>query len=190
MNHLRSTLRDYQAEGVNWLHFIASRGFSGILADEMGLGKTLQTLTWMRHLLKEHERPSRAHALIVCPTSLVENWTDEAEKFTPDVKFANLTGSGRHKKWDELEKADVIVTSYALIRRDMEKLGSIEWAAMILDEAQHIKNRNTQNAQAAKQIQARHKLVFTGTPVENSVSDLWSIMDFLMPGYMGKHDTL
>jgi len=185
-SHLNATLRSYQHEGVNWLRFLENRGFCGILADEMGLGKTIQTLAWIQ-LERTCEYDKNLPSLIVCPTSLVENWKEEIEKFTPNLKIVILHGSHRHSLWKEVSTSDVVITSYALMRRDIEKHLEFTYAVAILDEAQHIKNRVTQNAVAAKKIKANHRLVLTGTPIENGVSDLWSIMDFLMPGYLGKH---
>jgi SNF2 family DNA or RNA helicase len=123
--------------------------------------------------------------LIVCPTSLVFNWVAEARKFTPELKVLALHGPDRHAQFDRIGEHDLVVTSYALIRRDAERYRNIEFDTVVLDEAQHIKNRETQNAQAVKAVKARHRLVLTGTPMENSVLDLWSIFDFLMPGYLG-----
>ncbi len=184
--HLKGTLRSYQQEGVNWLRFLENRGFCGILADEMGLGKTLQTLAWLQ-LERSDESHRNKPVLIICPTSLVENWREEAAKFTPNLKVLTLHGTDRHRKWKSVIKSDLVITSYALMRRDIEKHLEHQYAVAILDEAQHIKNRATQNALSAKKIKADHRLVLTGTPIENGVTDLWSIMDFLMPGYMGHH---
>lgn len=184
---LDGILRPYQKDGVKWLRFLEANGFCGILADEMGLGKTVQTLAWLT-LERVAESARGKPTLIVCPTSIVENWAEEAQRFAPRLKVLVLSGADRHESWDKLRKSDVVVTSYALLRRDIEKYLEQEMSIMILDEAQHIKNRSTQNAVAAKQVKALHKLVLTGTPMENSVSDLWSILDFLMPGYMGRHD--
>jgi SNF2 family DNA or RNA helicase len=179
---LEGILRDYQKDGVYWLRFLENSGFGGILADEMGLGKTLQTLTWLQ-LQRKDSKP----ALIICPTSLVENWAEEAEKFTPGLRVQKMHGSDRHNHWDKIAECDLIITSYALIRRDLDEYLKHCFSAAVLDEAQHIKNRTTQNAAAVKKVRAEHKLVLTGTPIENSVADLWSIMDFLMPGYLGHH---
>ncbi len=180
------TLRAYQKDGVYWLRFLERGGFSGLLADEMGLGKTLQALVWIQ--LERHNEKARGKpALIVCPTSLVGNWAEESEKFTPNLRVLKLHGAERHDLWEKVEKSDLIITSYALLRRDIEKYLEHEFAVVVLDEAQHIKNRSTQNAVAAKKLRAVHKLVLTGTPIENSVADLWSIMDFLMPGYLSNH---
>jgi SNF2 family DNA or RNA helicase len=123
--------------------------------------------------------------LIVCPTSLVFNWVAEAKKFTPHLKVLALHGPERHGQFDQTAASDIVVTSYALIRRDAERYRELEFDTVALDEAQHIKNRQTQNAQAVKAVKARHRIVLTGTPLENSVLDLWSIFDFLMPGYLG-----
>src|SRR5262249_13351486 len=123
--------------------------------------------------------------LVVCPTSLVYNWVAEAKKFTPDLRVLALQGPDRHALFEHISAYALVVTSYALIRRDAERYRGLEFDTVILDEAQHIKNRETQNAQAVKAVAARHRLVLTGTPLENSVLDLWSIFDFLMPGYLG-----
>ena len=123
--------------------------------------------------------------LIVCPTSLVFNWVAEARKFTPELKVLTLHGPDRHTRFEQIQAHDIVVTSYALIRRDADRYRELEFDTVVLDEAQHIKNRQTQNAQAVKAVQARQRIVLTGTPLENSVLDLWSIFDFLMPGYLG-----
>ena len=183
LGDLENVLRPYQKQGVAWLHFLRTNGFGGILADEMGLGKTLQTLAFLRFI--RQTQPGPAPMLIVCPTSLVFNWLAEAKKFTPEIKILALHGAERHKLFSEIKNADIVVTSYALIRRDAEKYRGLEFDTVVLDEAQHIKNRQTQNAQAVKAVRAKHRLVLTGTPLENSVLDLWSIFDFLMPGYLG-----
>ena len=178
---LDPVLRPYQKDGVAWLRFLRENGFGGILADEMGLGKTLQTLTFLATIQREQVLPT----LVVCPTSLVFNWLAEAAKFTPQLKTLRLHGADRHTLFDRIAESDLVVTSYALVRRDAEKYRGIEFDTVVLDEAQHIKNRQTQNAQAVKAIRSNHRLVLTGTPLENSVLDLWSIFDFLMPGYLG-----
>ena len=185
-SELSHILRDYQKDGVHWLRFLEQHAFGGILADEMGLGKTLQTLTWLQ-LKRCHDATEESPALIVCPTSLVENWAEEAEKFVPNMKTLMLTGTDRHANWSRIHEYDILITSYALIRRDIERYKDYQFSIAVLDEAQHIKNRSTQNALAAKKIKAWHRLVLTGTPIENSVSDLWSIMDFVMPDYLGSH---
>lgn len=183
LGDLESVLRPYQRKGVAWMRFLRSHLFGGILADEMGLGKTLQTLAYLRWT-KEQDSAS-SPSLVVCPTSLVFNWVAEAKKFTPSLKVISLHGADRHKQMPSVAEADLVVTSYALMRRDAEKYREWEFDTVVLDEAQHIKNRQTQNAQAVKAVRSRHRLVLTGTPIENSVFDLWSIFDFLMPGYLG-----
>jgi len=183
---LESIMRGYQKEGVSWLRFLEKCGFSGILADEMGLGKTIQALAWLT-LMRDSSRARGKPALVVCPTSLLENWADESRRFTPALKVLVVHGQERKKGFGKLDEYDLVVTSYALLRRDIEYYQRYEFAAVILDEAQHIKNHSTQNAKAAKKLRAVNRLVLTGTPVENGVTDLWSIMDFLMPGYLGTH---
>ncbi len=193
LGELESVLRPYQKDGVAWLHFLRTNGFGGILADEMGLGKTLQVLAHiaaMRNEVDAHadsipHSPLRTPHLIVCPTSLVFNWAAEAAKFTPGLRVLALHGAQRHGLFAQVLQHDIVITSYALLRRDAENYRAIEFDTVVLDEAQHIKNRQTQNAQAVKSIRARHRLVLTGTPMENSVLDLWSVFDFLMPGYLG-----
>jgi superfamily II DNA or RNA helicase len=181
LGELDKVLRPYQKHGVAWLHFLRDNAFGGILADEMGLGKTLQTLAFLKSLKIENNRPH----LIICPTSLVFNWLAEARKFTPDLKLLPLHGPDRHERFGQIAACDIVLTSYALIRRDAEQYRGLEFDTVVLDEAQHIKNRQTQNAQAVKAIAASRRIVLTGTPMENSVLDLWSIFDFLMPGYLG-----
>ncbi|MEI6211161.1 MAG: SNF2-related protein [bacterium] len=184
---LEGILRPYQKEGVYWLRFLERGGACGLLADEMGLGKTLQTLTWLQ-LARVYPEAGGKPALIVCPTSLVENWAREAQQFTPGLKALVLSGNRRHELWDEIPASNLVITSYALLRRDIERYQACAFGVAVLDEAQHIKNRSTQNAVAVKQIRAHHKVVLTGTPIENGVADIWSIMDFLMPGYLGDYE--
>jgi superfamily II DNA or RNA helicase len=185
---LAGRLRLYQREGVDWLYFLERGGFCGILADEMGLGKTIQTLAWLSQA-RADEDSQGLPALIICPTSLVDNWESEAAAFVPWMRTLKMSGADRHELWSRVTESDLVITSYALLRRDCDRYAELDFAVMVLDEAQHIKNRSTQNALSAKRIPARHRVVLTGTPMENSVSDLWSIMDFLMPGYLGSPDT-
>lgn len=186
LGSLETILRPYQKAGVYWLRFLEECGFCGILADEMGLGKTLQTLTWL-HLPRSRETARGLPSLIVCPTSLVENWRREAEKFVPGLRCLTLSGTHRAAAFAQVPDCDLVITSYALIRRDIAFHAQARYAAVILDEAQAIKNQRTQNALAVKQLQADTRLVLSGTPIENSVADLWSIMDFLMPHYLGSY---
>ena len=197
LGDLESVLRPYQKHGVAWLRFLRENAFGGILADEMGLGKTLQTLAFLSSRRREEAEPACGSSdrlltssatmptLVVCPTSLVFNWVAEAKKFTPNLRVLALHGPDRHRLFDQIAESDIVVTSYALIRRDAERYRGLEFDTVVLDEAQHIKNRQTQNAQAVKAVRAKYRLVLTGTPMENSVLDLWSILDFLMPGYLG-----
>jgi superfamily II DNA or RNA helicase len=179
LGSLGKTLRDYQLQGVTWLWRQAQSGLGGILADEMGLGKTVQTLAFLR--ARRGDEP----ALIVCPSSLVANWRNETQRFTPELKLLVLTGADRHLLFSEVGNSDVVLTSYALLQRDAEHYRQLQFSTVVLDEAQHIKNPDTQNAQVAFSLRARTKLVLTGTPVENSVRDLWSLMNFVQPGYLG-----
>ncbi|MGB0579447.1 MAG: SNF2-related protein [Limisphaerales bacterium] len=183
LGHLDEILRPYQKHGVAWMQFLRDNKFGGILADEMGLGKTLQTLAFIHS--SHTNRNLNGPVLIVCPTSLVFNWLNEAKKWTPDLKVVALHGSGRQKKFKDVKQSDIVITSYALIRRDADRYREYEFDTVVLDEAQHIKNRQTQNSQAVKAVRTVHRVVLTGTPMENSVLDLWSIFDFLMPDYLG-----
>ena len=184
---LESVLRPYQRHGVGWLHFLRDNGFGGILADEMGLGKTLQVLALLRSIY-DRKLAGGHPSLVICPTSLVFNWAAEAERFTPELRVRVVHGPQRKRELETLADSDLILTSYALARRDAAAYRSIKLDTLVLDEAQHIKNRSTQNAKTVKSFHAAHRLVLTGTPLENSVGDLWSLFDFLMPGYLGTAD--
>ncbi len=179
LGSLRETLRDYQLAGVAWLAALAAQKLGGILADEMGLGKTVQTLALLR--LRQENGP----ALIVCPTSLLPNWQRESARFTPELRVLVIDGAGRGQKIAQLAGGDLGLTSYGLLRRDAELYADLSFDTVVLDEAQHIKNPDTQNAQAAFALRSRQRFVLTGTPVENSVRDLWSLMNFVVPGYLG-----
>jgi superfamily II DNA or RNA helicase len=187
LGDLETVLRPYQKTGVAWMVFLRRHGFGGILADEMGLGKTVQALAFLRWTRPGavEEEAGRAPHLVVCPTSLVFNWVAEAARFTPELRVLALQGPERHARFAEITQADLVVTSYALLRLDVERYREVAFDTVVLDEAQHIKNRQSQNAQSVKAVRSRHRLVLTGTPLENSVLDLWSIFDFLMPGYLG-----
>jgi len=174
-------LRAYQAHGVTWLAGLAQQKLNGLLADDMGLGKTLQALAFAAWL----HATQRGPMLVVCPTSLVTNWLRETARFTPHLRALDLTGTDRAQKFAQRGDHDLLVTSYAILRRDVEMYRAADFSLVILDEAQHIKNRGSQNAQAAKALNSQRRLVLTGTPLENSVLDLWSIYDFLLPGYLG-----
>ena len=183
---LESVLRPYQKQGVGWLRFLRENNFGGVLADEMGLGKTLQILAHFAAVRAVH--PGLPPALVVCPTTLVFNWAAEANKFTPHLKVLVLEGPQRHRRFELIADQDIVVTSYALIRRDADRYPEVAFDTVVLDEAQHIKNRRTQNAVAVKRIRGNYRLIVTGTPLENSVLDLWSLFDFLMPSYLGNAD--
>ena len=185
LGKLENVLRPYQKQGVGWMEFLRKNEFGGILADEMGLGKTLQTLAFLASMKGRDKGGERKPWLVICPTSLVFNWVAEAGKFTPELRVLPLQGPKRQELFGRIREHDLVITSYALIRRDLDFYMEHEFDTVVLDEAQHIKNRQTQNAQAVKAVRSRHRLVLTGTPIENSVLDLWSIFDFLMPGYLG-----
>ena len=189
LGQLEGVLRPYQKQGVYWMRFLERSGLSGLLADEMGLGKTLQTLTWIS--LERTDPAARGKpALVVCPTSLVQNWNAEAEKFTPWLKRLVVSGPDRADAFARIPEADLVITSYALLQRDLEDAYlDRTFSVIVLDEAQHIKNRSTRNAKSAKRLNGLQKLVLTGTPVENSVADVWSIFDFLLPDYLGAYDS-
>ena len=185
---LRDTLRPYQREGFKWISALASLGFGGILADDMGLGKTLQVIAY---LLSRHEAGEHLPSLVVCPASLVYNWTSEFARFAPRIPVAAVVGN-REQRRCTIEKArasEVLVTSYDLLKRDAELYAGMRFHCQVLDEAQYIKNRSTLAARCAKTIQADVRIALTGTPIENRLSELWSIFDFLMPGLLGSHES-
>ncbi|MHB9139483.1 MAG: DEAD/DEAH box helicase [Victivallaceae bacterium] len=180
-NKFEGVLRKYQEEGIEWMRQLTDSGFNVILADEMGLGKTIQTLALLASRLNEDSDP----VLIICPASLVENWQRESNKFVPGFKTVGLSGTGRQEIWDKYSNYDLIIISYATARRDAEIIQNLKFSYLILDEAQHIKNPTTVNAKNCKAIKSTHRLVLTGTPLENSPDDLWSIFDYLHPGLLG-----
>ncbi len=179
---LKNVLREYQKQGFMWLKNLYSYGFSGILADDMGLGKTLQVISLLLSFKQEGQtKPS----LVICPSSLVLNWISETEKFAPSLKAVAVTGNAEQRK--EIlskESADIFITSYELLKRDIEIYCQKSFFFEIIDEAQYIKNHSTQNSKAVKLIKSTHRLALTGTPIENCLAELWSIFDFLMPGYL------
>jgi superfamily II DNA or RNA helicase len=185
---LRAELREYQREGYQWMQFLLSHGLHGILADDMGLGKTLQTLT---HLLAEMEsgRNDGKPSLVIAPTSVVMNWQREAAKFAPDLRVLVLQGADRKAGFRKIPRADLVLTSYALLHRDLEALLEHEFHLLVLDEAQHIKNPGAQVTRAVASLKAGHRLCLSGTPVENHLGELWSLMEFLMPGFLGTLDS-
>ena len=185
---VQATLRPYQIDGFRWLCTLGKTGFGGILADDMGLGKTLQAIAYLAHAHDEGEqRPS----LVVCPASLVYNWQAELERFCPSLEVAVVAGPKRVRTAaiGAAPDVDVLVTSYDLMKRDVEAYVDQDFHCVLLDEAQYIKNANTLAARAAKRLPARVRLALTGTPIENRLSELWSIFDFLMPGVLGSHES-
>ena len=177
LGQLQSRLRNYQVEGALWMLDLARRGSGGILADEMGLGKTVVTLA----LIEAMPGP----ALVVCPSSLVWNWKREAMRFLPDLAVLSLEGPDRFRRFPEIPASRLIVTSYATLRNDIARYEGLHFPLVILDEAQHIKNPESRNAKSACALKATSRFVLTGTPVENSLRDLWSLFEFSVPGYLG-----
>lgn len=169
-------LRPYQEAGVRWLRFLRAVDLSGVLADDMGLGKTIQALAAMVDAKGKH--------LVIAPTSVLQNWAREAQRFAPNLRVCIYHGPQR--KIDE--RAHVVLTSYALLRLDVQELKSREWTYVVLDEAQAIKNPDSQTARSARELRARHRLCLTGTPIENRLEELWSLFRFLMPGFLGSLD--
>ena len=185
---LTAELRPYQKDGFDFLAHLVHVKLGGILADDMGLGKTLQTLTWLSWL-KERNHKNPKPSLVICPASVLHNWRREAERFTPDMKVLVLeSGAARHNMRKQIPQHDIIVTNYALLRRDLEELQKFAFRAVILDEAQFIKNPGAQVTQSVKQLKCENKIALTGTPLENRLLDLWSIVDFIQPSYLGNQE--
>jgi superfamily II DNA or RNA helicase len=182
---LRERLRPYQVEGALWLLGHARAGRGGLIADEMGLGKTVQALAAIEALGTAEPTKGEGTALVVCPSSLVWNWQREAARFLPGAPTLVVDGPDRAGLFAAIPRHRLVITSYALLRRDIEKYRGVGFAAVFLDEAQHIKNPDSQNAKAACALRAASRFILTGTPIENSVRDLWSLFEFLLPGYLG-----
>ncbi|MBA3602222.1 MAG: DEAD/DEAH box helicase [Parachlamydiaceae bacterium] len=184
---IQAKLRTYQIDGVSWLERLRSMHLNGILADDMGLGKTLQAII---AITQHMENNPNAKTLVVCPTSLVYNWKEELKKFNPKLAALPVDGTPaqRKKLLSSFAKFDVVIISYSLLQKDIEFYKTIMFDYVILDEAQHIKNRSTRNAKSVKMIQAMHRLILTGTPIENSLDELWSLFDFLMPGLLSSYE--
>ncbi|WP_400163655.1 DEAD/DEAH box helicase [Brevibacillus sp. TJ4] len=183
---LKGTLRRYQQEGSSWLFFMRRYGLGACLADDMGLGKTVQFITYLLHLKQQGN--TSTPSLLICPTSVIGNWQKELERFAPSLRVHIHYGGTRPRKEDfvqAVKDVDVVITTYTLTHLDEAELSSLTWATLCLDEAQNIKNPSTKQATAVRQLQALHRIAMTGTPIENRLSELWSIFDFLNPGYLG-----
>ena len=179
---LNAQLRSYQMQGLAYLNFLSEYGFGGILADEMGLGKTIQTLAFIQYMVEHKHKGAN---LIVVPTSVLPNWEREAEKFVPSLKRLIIYGTRRENMFKQIGKSDLVITTYALLRRDLEEIEKFDFNTIILDEAQNIKNPNTITARSVRKLNARMRLCLSGTPIENNLFELWSLFEFLMPGFLG-----
>ncbi|MBD2359274.1 DEAD/DEAH box helicase [Tolypothrix sp. FACHB-123] len=184
--NFKGQLRPYQQRGAAWLAFLERWGLGACLADDMGLGKTIQFIAFLLHLKEQDalEKPT----LLVCPTSVLGNWEREVKKFAPTLKILQYHGDKRPKGktfTETAKKYNIVVTSYSLIHRDLKSLQTVDWQAIVLDEAQNVKNSDAKQSQAVRQLEATFRIALTGTPVENRLQELWSILDFLNPGYLG-----
>ena len=182
----QGTLRPYQERGVAWLAFLERWGLGACLADDMGLGKTIEFIAFLLHLKEQSslENPT----LLVCPTSVLGNWEREVKKFAPTLKVVQYHGDKRPKDKafaEVAKKHDLLITSYSLIQRDLKSLQNVSWQMIVLDEAQNVKNHESKQSQAVRQLESTFRVALTGTPVENRLQELWSILDFLNPGYLG-----
>ncbi|GAB6152102.1 DEAD/DEAH box helicase [Desulfosporosinus burensis] len=185
-DELHHILRDYQKTGFQWLKTLSSYGLGGILADDMGLGKTLQVLAF----ILSAKLTAIAPALVIAPTSLIYNWQEEAKKFTPTLQVLVVEGNPQERQTQLSEiddQCDLVVTSYPILRRDIDEFAKLDFSYCFLDEAQHTKNPQTLNAKSVQQIKAKSYFALTGTPIENSLSELWSLFNFIMPGYLLSH---
>ena len=199
-NMLMATLKEYQLKGLNWLATLYEQGINGILADEMGLGKTLQSICILAS--KHHERaqrykqtksPDSVHlpSLIICPPTLTGHWYYEILKYTENLKPMMYTGNSRERTRliSKFKTHDIVITSYEVVRNDINHLQDMNWHYCILDEGHIIKNAKTKLTKAVKSIRANHRLILSGTPIQNNVLELWSLFDFLMPGFLGTEST-
>lgn len=184
--YFKGELRSYQKAGYNWFSFLRAYNFGGCLADDMGLGKTIQTLAMLQKLKEEDElNNTHSTSLIIMPTSLIYNWLNEAKKFTPKLKILAHTGGTRNKDVSHFIKYDIVITTYGITRVDINEIQEFYFNYIILDESQNIKNPSSKSFKAVRLLKSRHKLVLSGTPVENSVGDLWTQLTFLNPGLLG-----
>lgn len=183
---LNAELRPYQKFGFRWLMTLGAMGFGGILADDMGLGKTVQAIAYLAAVKENYEGDTPRHSLIICPASLVYNWESEIHRFAPGLTVETVVGgAGSRKEKIRKSRADILLTSYDLLKRDVEAYQEALFDTVFIDEAQNIKNHGTQTAKAVKALGCARRFALTGTPIENSLSELWSIFDFLMPGFLG-----
>lgn len=184
-SELEPIMREYQKVGFSWFKTLASQGIGGILADEMGLGKTLQAIALILDYVKVNKEV-RIPSIVVAPTSLIYNWENEIRKFAPSLNTIVIYGNQKDRRnlREELTFADVVITSYSLVGRDIDEYAGMEFSYIFIDEAQQIKNSKTMASKAVKLIKARGRFALTGTPIENSLSELWSVFDFIMPGYL------
>lgn len=185
----QGSLRAYQLRGFSWLSFLVSWGFGACLADDMGLGKTIQALALIQ---RERSQGEKRPVLLVCPTSVLNNWLKEAQRFTPELSVLVQHGTSRFKNEDFIKEASayaIVISSYGMVFRDHAFLSKLEWAGVIADEAQNIKNPDTKQARAIRNLQSGYRVALTGTPVENHVGDLWAIMEFLNPGFLGSQNS-
>ena len=179
---LQTSLRAYQHAGFEWLQFLSEYELNGILADDMGLGKTVQVLA---HLLFEKEQGRlQTPSLIIAPTTLMSNWRREVERFTPALSVLTLQGPERHARFETINDFDIVLSTYPLLSRDADQLLPQQWFTVVLDEAQMVKNPKAQASKVIRQLKAQHRLCLTGTPMENHLGELWSLFDFLMPGFL------
>lgn len=184
--HFKGSLRDYQKAGYNWFSFLREYNFGGCLADDMGLGKTIQTLAMLQKVKEDdHQQGIQTSSLIIMPTSLIYNWLTEAKKFTPKLKILAHTGTNRNKDVANFANYDIVITTYGVTRVDVDELKNFYFNYVILDESQNIKNPASKSFKAVRSLKSKHRLILSGTPVENSVSDLWSQLTFLNPGLLG-----
>ena len=188
-DRLEKTMRDYQKYGFRWMKTLGMYRMGGILADDMGLGKTVQAIAVMQSVKDDCQPGEHKQFLVICPSSLTLNWQNEIKRFSTDLSSVCITGTvaEREKQFGEIDKYDIVITSYATLLRDIAKYETKHFAAQFLDEAQNIKNHHTQSAKAVKAISSDLRFALTGTPVENTLAELWSIFDFIMPGYLHQY---
>lgn len=184
-NQIHATLRPYQQSGFQWMQILDELGWGGCLADDMGLGKTLQTITFLQYLKEKYAGSTH---LVICPTSLVYNWESELKKFAPSLSYHIYYGSSRQFSNEHFEDYDIIITSYGIIRSDLEQLLQFQWHYVILDESQSIKNPDALTTKAVQLLKSKNRLILSGTPVQNNTYDLYSQFNFINPGLLGNRE--